>query len=218
MPSFSPTGSSGRHNARLKAPSKAKDVQGTLRRLLGYLGGQWGIIAIVLAASLISTVITVVGTRLNGVAVDRYILVGDLRGLALLCLIMLAIYVVNIAATYVQNILMIDVAQRTSATLRSDLFRSILHLPQAYFDQHASGDLMSRLTNDVDNVNSTLSQSVTQLFSGIISIGGMLLAMLLLSPLLTLFAMIVVPMMMVVTRSIIKRSRRYFSASSCFHP
>lgn len=156
--------------------------------------------------------ITVVGTRLNGVAVDRYILVGDLRGLALLCLIMLAIYVVNIAATYVQNILMIDVAQRTSATLRSDLFRSILHLPQAYFDQHASGDLMSRLTNDVDNVNSTLSQSVTQLFSGIISIGGMLLAMLLLSPLLTLFAMIVVPMMMVVTRSIIKRSRRYFSA------
>ena len=212
MPSFSPTGSSGRHNARLKAPSKAKDVQGTLRRLLGYLGGQWGIIAIVLAASLISTVITVVGTRLNGVAVDRYILVGDLRGLALLCLIMLAIYVVNIAATYVQNILMIDVAQRTSATLRSDLFRSILHLPQAYFDQHASGDLMSRLTNDVDNVNSTLSQSVTQLFSGIISIGGMLLAMLLLSPLLTLFAMIVVPMMMVVPRSIIKRSRRYFSA------
>lgn len=81
MPSFSPTGSSGRHNARLKAPSKAKDVQGTLRRLLGYLGGQWGIIAIVLAASLISTVITVVGTRLNGVAVDRYILVGRSAGL-----------------------------------------------------------------------------------------------------------------------------------------
>lgn len=212
MPSFTPAGPGGRHSARLKTPTKAKDVQGTLRRLLGYLGGQWGLITIVLAASLISTVITVVGTRLNGVAVDRYILAGDLRGLALLCMLMLAIYVVNIAATYVQNVLMIDVAQRTSATLRSDLFRSILHLPQAYFDQHASGDLMSRLTNDVDNVNSTLSQSVTQLFSGVISVGGMFLAMLILSPLLTLFAMIVVPMTTVVSRIIIKRSRRYFSA------
>lgn len=212
MPDFSSAGPGGRHSARMKTPSKAKDVQGTLRRLLGYLRGQWGLITIVLAASLVSTVITVLGTRLNGVAVDRYIMVGDLRGLALLCLIMLGIYLVGIVANYLQSVLMIDVAQRTSATLRSDLFHSILHLPQAYFDGHASGDLMSRLTNDVDNVNSTLSQSVTQLFSGIISVGGMFLAMLLLSPLLTLFAMIVVPMMMVVTRVIVKKSRRYFSA------
>ena len=71
MPDFSSAGPGGRHSARMKTPSKAKDVQGTLRRLLGYLRGQWGLITIVLAASLVSTVITVLGTRLNGVAVDR---------------------------------------------------------------------------------------------------------------------------------------------------
>ena len=201
-----------KHGAHLKEPIKVRDAKGTLRRLVGYLRGQLALIVIVLAASVASTVITIVGTRLNGVAVDDFIATGNMRGLAALCLVMLILYAVNIIATYLQSMLMINVSQRTSAALRHDLFQSLIALPQAYFDTHSSGDLMSRLTNDIDNVNNTLSQSVTQLFSGVISVVGMLAAMLLLDPLLTAISMVVVPMTMVVTRLIVKKSRRYFKA------
>lgn len=196
----------------MKEPAKAKDAWSTLRRLVEYLSAHLKVIIVVLLASLISTVISIVGTRLNGVAVDDFITTGDLRGLLVLCLIMLAIYGVNIMATYLQSMLMIDVSQKTSAKLRSDLFQGIIGLSQSYFDSHSSGDLMSRLTNDIDNVNNTLSQSVTQLFSGVISVVGMLLAMLLLNPLLTVVSLVVVPMTMMVTKIIVKKSRRYFKA------
>ncbi len=87
--------------------------------------------------------------------------------------------------TYFQTSITTKVAQRTSAAIRHDLFAKMQRLPMRYFDTHDNGDIMSRLTNDVDNINTALMQTFVQLYTGIISVVGMGIAMLLLSPLLT---------------------------------
>lgn len=87
-----------------------------------------------------------------------------MKGLAFICTILVLMYLVNIFSTYYQNIVMLKIAQRVSARIRKDLFINLQKLPLRYFDNNSSGDLMSRLTNDVDNINTTLSQSITQLF------------------------------------------------------
>lgn len=193
-----------------RTPVKLKDVKGTLRRLVAYLAGQNRILAVIFMFSLVSTIISIVGTRMNGYIIDNYIVNKDLTGLLIVCGLLLGIYLVNVVTAYFQNSLMIDVAQRTTAAIRKDLFASFQRLPLVFFDKSSSGDLMSRLTNDVDNINVTLSQNVTQLFSGVINIVGMLVAMLLLSPKLTIISLVTIPIMFLVTKGIAKITKRYF--------
>lgn len=200
----------GPHAYLYAGKANIKDVRGTLRRLLGYLGRRWHTLLLVFFSALTTTVITIIGTQLNGYTVDAFISKGNIAGLARICLVMILIYLVSVASTYLQNLLMIRVAQRTSSSIRSDLFGSLQKLPLKFFDTHSSGDLMSRLTNDVDNINLTLSQSVVQLFSGVVSVVGMLIAMLLLSPLLTLVGLLTVPLMFVTTKVIAVRSQKFF--------
>lgn len=191
---------------------KLKNAKGTLLRLLGYLGGKTLLLAIVFAATVVSTVSTVVGTKMNGSIIDETIASGDPAGLARACLILFGVYLVGVAASQVQNRLMIDVAQGTVTKLRRELFERIQGLPVRFFDQNAHGDLMSRFTNDVENINATLSQSVAQFFGNVISVVVTLAAMMLLSPLMTLASLLTVPLMMAVTRFIARLTRRYFKA------
>lgn len=186
------------------------DIWGTSRRLLVYLAEKKGILAVVFGCASVTTVVSIVGTRLTGYAVDRFIAQRDIRGLAVVCLILLGMYLVSVVSTYAQNILMVGVAQRTSAGIRRDLFTNLQKLPVRYFDTHPSGDLLSRLTNDVDNINMTLSQGVVQLFSGVVNVAGMLAAMLLLSPLLTGIALAMMPGMFFGTSWITRKTQRYF--------
>ena len=123
---------------------------------------------------------------------------------------MLVLYVISSVSVFIQNRAMVRIAQTTTLSIRKDLFRNMQGLPLAYYDSHSSGDLMSRLTNDVDNINMTLAQSVTQLFSGIISIVGMLIAMILLSPVLTLIGLLTTPFMFILMRVVVKRTQPYF--------
>ena len=191
-------------------PVRAKDAKGTMKRLLKYVSEQLPRVILISVLCAITALITILTNRIAGIAIDDYIAVGDMAGLAKLCLGLLAIYLVNIVCSYLQNTNMIVVAQKTSFKLRKDLFAALSRLPLKYFDSHSSGDIMSRLTNDVDNISNTLSQSVTQLFSGIINIIGTLAAMLLLSPLLTLISLIAIPVMLLITRAIAKISRRFY--------
>ena len=193
-----------------KTPVKLKNAKGTLKRLISYLSGQNRIIILVFIFSLVSTIISILGTRMNGFVVDNYIARKDLKGLILACGLLMAIYLVSVATAYFQNSLMIDVAQKTTAVIRKELFASFQRLPMAFFDKSSSGDLMSRLTNDVDNINITLSQNVTQLFSGVINIAGMLVAMFILSPKLTAISLITIPVMFFATKAIAKITKRYF--------
>jgi ATP-binding cassette subfamily B multidrug efflux pump len=193
-----------------KKSEKLKNPKVTVKRLLRYMSTKKGLLSLIFLFSLITTVISIVGTRLNGYIIDNSIEKGDMLGLAKICVILGLIYLVSAVATLIQNRFMINIAQTTSASIRSDLFSNMQKLPLNYYDTHSSGDLMSRLTNDVDNINMTLSQSITQLFSGIINIVGMFIAMLILSPILTLIGMLTTPLMFILTKFIVKHTQPYF--------
>ncbi|WP_204123030.1 ABC transporter ATP-binding protein [Lacticaseibacillus mingshuiensis] len=165
------------------------DWKQTVRRVWGYLEGGRTKLVIVFALTLLTTLVTILGTRLNGIVIDQYIAKGLVKTLMLVCGGMAVIYAVSAVCTYFQNALIIGVAQRTSTRIRGDVFANMQRLPMRYFDTHDNGDIMSRLTNDVDNINTALMQTFVQLFTGIISVVGVGLAMILLSPLLTLIAL-----------------------------
>jgi ATP-binding cassette subfamily B multidrug efflux pump len=195
-----------------KKSQKLKNPKGTIKRILKYLGNKKGLLIIIFFLSFIATIISILGTRLTGYTIDNFIAKGDLLGLAKICALLGAIYLVSIISTYIQNRFMVSIAQRTTSDIRKDLFISMQKLPLKYFDTHSSGDLMSRLTNDMDNINMTLSQNVTQLFSGVINILGMFIAMLLLSPILTLLGLITIPFMFIITGFIVKKTQPFFTS------
>ena len=193
---------------------KPKDGKGTLLRLTKYLSSKALLLAGVLLFCLISTLVSIFGTQINGQVLDDYVMAGNLSGLGIICLVLLGIYLVGVVCSYFQNTLMVELSNRTIALIRRDLFAKVGRLPLAYFDTHSSGDLMSRLTNDIDNIGMTLSQGVAQLFGGVTMIVGVLVAMLIESPLLTLFGMLTVPLMFLLTRLLAHFSRRYFKRQS----
>jgi ATP-binding cassette subfamily B multidrug efflux pump len=195
-----------------KKKQKLKNPKETIKRLLKYLDNKKRLVVLIFILAFIATIISIVGTRLTGYTVDNFIKNGDLMGLARICGLLGVIYFVSIISTYIQNRFMVNIAQRTTLDIRRDLFVSMQKLPLKYFDTHSSGDLMSRLTNDMDNINMTLSQNVTQLFSGVINILGMLIAMLLLSPILTLVGLITIPFMFLITGFIVKKTQPFFTA------
>ncbi|GAB6087514.1 ABC transporter ATP-binding protein [Alkaliphilus crotonatoxidans] len=189
---------------------KLKNPKGTAMRLLGYLGNKKKAMLLAFLLAFISTIVNIVGTRFNGYTIDHFIALGNLSGLARICVTLAVIYLISAISIFFQNRLMVGFANQTAAEIRRDLYQNMQQLPLSYFDTHSSGDLMSRLTNDVDNINMTLSQSIPQLFSGVIMITGMLVAMLLLSPLLTLIGLAATPLMFLLTRLIVKAAQPYF--------
>ncbi len=216
-PEHRPVGMGPPHGGRRGGPGgpfhekvKLKSPKKTIRRLLAYFKGKIGILVLATLLSGATAVLGIVTTRLNGLIIDEAIAKKDLQQLVYLCLILLGLYVMNITATYLQNRVMVNVSHETAAKLRKDLFCSMQGLPLSYFDQHSSGDLMSRLTNDVDNISMTLSQNLIHLFSGIVNLLGILVAMLLLSPPLTLISLLIVPVMIISSRLLIKFNGRFF--------
>ncbi|MBP2643341.1 MAG: putative transporter ATP-binding protein [Firmicutes bacterium] len=209
MPVFGPA-IPPRHGNRNKINEKLKNTKETIKRLIAYFGDKKKTVMLTFLLCLITTIINIIGTRMNGESVDSFIDKGDMTGLFYICLILAAMYLTSTVSTYFQNRFMVSIAQKTSAEIRRDLYRSIQLLPLKYFDTHSSGDLMSRLTNDVDNINMTLSQSITQFFSGVINIAGMLVAMVLLSPVLTLVGLTTMPFMYLLTKFIVKRTQPFF--------
>ena len=203
-------GGGGPMAGRMATPQKLKNPKGTLLRLLVYLGRKRWKMGFVFLATLVSTVVTIVATRMNGSILDTTIQDKDLTGLAAACLLLLGIYLLGTVASQIQQYLMIDVAQSTIKHLRKDLFARMQRLPLRFFDKNTHGDLMSRFTNDVENVNTTLSQSVAQLFGNLISVVGTFIAMLILSPLLTLVAVATVPLITVFTQLVVKFTRRFY--------
>ncbi|MFA7636689.1 MAG: ABC transporter ATP-binding protein [Monoglobales bacterium] len=189
---------------------KLKNAKGTLARLIGYMNAYKLYILVTLFLSLAVSVISILTTRLNGVAIDKYISTFNIPSLGKLCIVILTMHLISALSTYFIHSNMIKVSQNTSANLRRDLFDALQKLPLKYFDNTSSGDIMSRLTNDVDNINITLSQSVAQLLSGVINITGTLIAMIILSPPLTFVSLVTVPLMLIITRSIMRFTAKYF--------
>jgi ATP-binding cassette subfamily B protein len=190
---------------------RAKDARGTVRRLWGYLRRQRG--ALIATAALVAgtTALNVLAPYLLGRAIDGYVLPGDLPGLARISLVMLAAHLLNSLLTWLQSYIMAGAAQRTIRDLRADLFGRLQALPLRFFDERPHGDLMSRLTNDVENVNQVLSDGVVQIVSGALSMVGVAAVMLWINPLLGAVSILAITAMsLTVNRWIAPRTRAGF--------
>jgi len=190
---------------------KLKDAKGVARRLGTYLADKSGYLILAMIFSLAATLIMITGTRVVGIVVDDYVAKGDLHGLAVISLILVGIYLFSFVMSFFQMRMMIQVSQRTTFRIRQDLFEKQSALPVKYFDTHYSGDLMSRLTNDIDQINMALSQNLMQFFNGIINLTGIIIAMLFLSPMLTGVALFMIPVMVLITVTLSRFTRKSYS-------
>ena len=184
--------------------------QKTVRRMWNYLSNYRWKLLLVFGLTVVTTAVTIIGNRMNGIIVDQYIDKNRLRALIAVCIFLAIIYFISSIFTYFQNSIIIKVAQATSNQIRQDVFGNLQRLPMKYFDTHDNGDIMSRLTNDVDNINTALMQSFVQLFTGVISVIGMGLAMLILSPVLTLIAILSTVATYLFSKGIAKLTQKAF--------
>lgn len=206
---MAPPPSSFGKGQRGKPVIKPKDMKGTLRRLWELTQGQRKGLGWLLALSAASSASTILSPLLIGTAVTAI----DTENPALRLLILLAaLYVTDWLVRFLQQFFMAAIGQRIILHIRSTLFEKMKALPLSFFDSRQHGELMSRLTNDVDNISTTISDSLTQLMTYGFTIIGILCIMLWLSPLLTCIAFLSVWLIFLLTRTITKHTRRLFAS------
>lgn len=193
-----------------ETPASAQNTWATFRRLVRYFRNSLGLILLASLANALVTGLTILSMYLMGVAIDKYILRMDLVGLGHLCLGMALLFICTSTLSYADTRIMAVVAQKISKSLRTSIFAQFLRLPLSYFDKQSSGDLMSRLTNDVDNINQTLSTSISSVLEAMINLIGIFIAMMLLSPALTGWSMLILPFVILSTRIVVYFSARYY--------
>jgi ATP-binding cassette subfamily B protein len=234
-------------------PAKAKDFSGTLRRLLGRLRPERGLIVAVIALAVVSVTFAVVGPKILGEATNIIfegaissqlpagttqaqveaglraagqdqladMLSGmtvtpgqgiDFGALATILLVLVAVYLLSSLFAWMQAYIMAGVTNRTIYRLREELDVKLGTLPLRYFDTHPRGDLLSRVTNDIDNIGQSLQQTLTQLITSLLTVVGVLLIMLTISPILAAVSLLAVPASFLVTILIVRRSQRLFVA------
>jgi ATP-binding cassette, subfamily B, multidrug efflux pump len=212
QPVFSPRPGRGFGHGAARGPvSKPKNFTGTLKRLWQAFGKEKKLLPIVFVIVFVDALLMLSAPYLIGKSIDA--MTGGEEALSFLSIIILALlgsYILDGALTFLQSWLMAGISQRIVTNLRQALFDKLQKLPIAYFDARTHGELMSRLTNDIDNVSNSISQSTTQLMSGGIVLLGSLVMMLVLSPILTLACLITVPLVFLLTRMIAKRTSVLF--------
>jgi ATP-binding cassette subfamily B protein len=193
--------------------ARAENTRGTLLNLWRYLAHHRRGLILTAGLVVIGTALNLLWPYLMGVAIDSSLTRGDLGELARICAAMLVTFVALSIITWLQIYVMAGVAQETVAEIRRDLFARLQVLPLKLYDQRAHGELMSRLTNDVENINAVLSESMTQLFGGLLSIVGVTIAMLWLNPLLAAVTLLTMPLMVfIMLRIVVPRTRAGFRA------
>ncbi len=201
---------SSRIQASNRPPLKAKNWKDTLLRVWKYLDVHRGQLIIVLFMVLLSSGLGLLGPYLIGKTVDSYITSKQGSTIELVLIFIAAVYFCFSLSSFLQNYWMIGISQRTVFTMRTQLFHQLHRLPIKFFDKRQHGELMSRLTNDIDNVSQTLNSSVIQVFSSILTLVGTITVMLVLSPTLTLITLSVVPFMYFGMKWITNRTGKLF--------
>ena len=189
---------------------KAKDRRGTLRRLADYLKPYHGRLVIVGFLVVIATLLGLAGPALLGLAIDRYVVGGDLAGLADIALLMLLVYLAQGVFTAAHGVIMIRIGQYFVEDIRAALFAHFQALSMDYHDRNRVGDLMSRIANDSETINQILSNGLIQFTTNILSLGGIMVAMLLLNLPLAIGTLIILPIMLWITRQVTERTRVAF--------
>lgn len=205
-------------------PEKAKDFKGTFRRLVAYLKPRRKKLAAVFFVAILSTLFSIVGPKIMGMAITELFegAYGQLKGvpsggidfgvIGQILAILAGLYLFSSVFSYIQQYMMSTVAQDTVYDLRQDVNKKLEKLPLKYFDGRANGETLSRMTNDIDTIGSTLQQSLTQFITSIVTLVGILIMMLTISPLLTLIAVVSLPLSLFVIGPILKKSQKYFKS------
>jgi ATP-binding cassette subfamily B protein len=205
---------------------KARDFKGALKRLIGYFVPQTYLLVVVLVTAIIGTVFNIVGPKILGMATTRLFegllaryqafLHGlvqpgiDFTYIATVLLILLGLYVISAIFMYIQQYVMAAVAQRTIYTIRREVEEKLARLPLKYFDSRTHGEILSRAVNDMDNMSTTLQQTVTQFITSVVTLLGVIVMMLTISWVLSLVILITLPLSLLVTTGIARRSQTYF--------
>ena len=194
---------------------KPKNAAGTLKRLVVYIGQNNYLLIGLLLVMVFVTLLSLAGPALQASAIDSITVTDsqlhvDFRGLFRILFLMGLTYVFSSLLTYFQGIFAAKLSQTTVRNMRADLFSKIERLPIKYLDTHQHGDIMSRMTNDVENVSNTISQSIASLFSSVLTILGTLVIMLSYNPLMTLVSLVTVPLSLLASVKMSKFMRRYF--------
>jgi len=201
---------------------KAKDFKGTLRRLITYLKPFKTSLIIVLLMSVLGTASAIAGPKILGKATTELFrgLMMKMQGvpgaaidfdkIAIIMAWLIGLYIISSIFSYVNMYIMAAVAQRSVYNMRKELNDKLQRLPLKFFDDKAHGDVLSRVTNDMDNISSTMQQSLTQLITSIVTMLGIIIMMLTISPWMTLITLVTLPASAFATKAIATRSQKQF--------
>ncbi len=201
---------------------KARDFKGTLKRLAGYLRPRkYQVLAVFILAAF-STIFSILSPKIMGKATTRLfegmmLKLNNVPGAGIdfqyilnIVQLLAALYLLSACFGYAQQYIMAGVAQKTVYDLRRNVDAKISHLPLKFYDSHTHGEILSRVTNDIDNIGSTLQQSLTQLITAVVFLAGIIIMMLTISPVMTLICGVTIPLSLMGTKAIVSRSQRYF--------
>jgi ATP-binding cassette subfamily B protein len=200
---------------------KAKDFRGTMARLIQYLGSYRLAILVVMIFAAASTVFSIVGPKILGKATTKLFegVVAQIAGtgdgidftyIGNILLQVLALYVISSIFSYIQGWIMANISAKITYRFRKDISEKINRMPLRYFDGTNHGEVLSRITNDVDTVNQTLNQSLSQIITSVVSVVGVLIMMFSISWQMTIVSLLVIPLSLVVVGLVIRQSQKFF--------
>ena len=210
-------GSKGPGGPRAMIREKPKNIRATLGKLLKYIGKNKYSVILIIVTTIITTLLNLLGPTLQGKAIDAITITEqrlsvDFDGLVRILVLMAVVYLASTAIQIAQGIASAKISQDTVYNMRKDLFRKISYLPISYVDTHAHGDIMSRMTNDVDNISQTLSSSITSLISAVLTLIGAFAMLVKYDWRMALVSLITIPLTVVVSMVLSKLMRKYFIA------
>ncbi len=209
-----------RHGGPMAPVEKAKDFKGTMKKLIAYIGKYKIAVIIVMICAAVSTVFAVIGPKILGKATTALAtgLMAQIRGnggidlgyIGYILILVLILYGVSALFMFVQGWLMTGITQKICYRMRRDITEKINRMPLKYFESRTYGEVLSRITNDVDTLGFGLNQSITQIITSVCSIVGILIMMLSISPLMTLIAFVILPLSAVLLATIVRISQKHF--------
>ena len=189
---------------------KAKDKKGTLKRLIAYFAAEKAMIIGLLAAVIVVVICSVYAPKLQSNAID-IIASGRFKELTPMLITMVVVYIIHSICTFLQTKISAVLSQNIVKKMREDLFRHIVNLPVRYLDSNSHGDIMSRMTNDIENISTTVSQSLSSMFSGVLMIIGTVIMMTVLCPQLALLSCVTVILTVIATKFLSKAMKKFFT-------
>lgn len=215
-----------RHGRGMMPGEKAKDFKGTMKKLMSYLGKYTYAIIAVFIFAIGSVAFSVIGPKVLGKATTEIFngLIGKISGgdgidfdkIKIILLTLVALYIVSAILSFIQGFIMSGISQKLAYNLRDELSKKINRLPMSYFDKTTNGEVLSRFTNDIDTLAQSLNQSLTQIITAVTTLVGVFIMMLTISGIMTVAALVIIPIGMFAISMIIKRSQKFFAQQQEF--